>query len=1024
MQTDGSFRQTLGKMKRLGDMLYNRLFTPVGTAHVSGLYQTATPMHRIPDDGCFTPADGLAVWGGDGVYGWFRAAYTVPPELDGKALFLYPRMGYYEGTLWVNGRIHSNYAAKEVVFSHGNHYCNRFTPCAHVGEQFRFDLECYAYHDMPGTSPFSDEQRSFRYPMGDMDVCLRDDELMAFLFDLRVLLSLRDTLDERSFRRAEVENALYQAHLHLLYDPDEPDFRQGLRDAHPYLKDALSKHNGDTAPTVSLVGHSHMDTAWLWPITETKKKCARTYANQLNLMAEYPEYIFVQSSAYHGDVIRRHYPELFARIQQAVAQGRYEPNGGVWVECDCNITGGEYMVRQFLWGQRFTRKYFNYTSDTFWLPDTFGYAFAIPQIMRGCGIKYFLTTKMAWNDTTHFPYTSFYWQGLDGTRVLTHLNRIHEGPSPKMYRDMTDGADDIREKRASSMRLFSFGKGDGGGGPEFEFLEMARRLGDVEGVARSRYQTVSSFMQELEKTIQDPSVYAGEMYLELHRGTLTNQHEIKRNNRKAEIALHDLEAALVIDAVRRHTPASEETVTPLLGKLLVRQFHDILPGTCIHSVHEEARHTVSQVIEDARRETEALLPAAPARNSVSLFNTLSFDREDTVYLTTDAAGAEGHSSQSFVDLDGQPTLAVSGVQLPALGAAAVSLTDQPCTAPSPFKVTDRTVSTPFMDVVFDEQGAIASLTDRRNGRQLVDGMPFNAFLMTEDVPASYDNWDLDADTEDKYRRVGQLLSRQIIADGAVELRIRSKYRISDKSTLVQDMVFDARRPMITFDTVMDWQDEHRFLKAAFDTTLHCDGVRSEIQFGHIRRSNHRSTDAEKARFEVCNHKYSDLSETSYGVALLNDCKYGLSAKEGSMRLSLHKGGMRPDRAGDKGRHVCRYALLVHDAPFGAESVIRPAYQFNYVPVAKDGVLNVPSLVAVSAPNVIVEAVKPCEDTDKAYILRLYEAAGDYASVRLSFGHPVERVENCSMLEETQGEADTEQLTFRPFEIRTLRVAYA
>ena len=238
------------------------------------------------------------------------------------------------------------------------------------------------------------------------------------------------------------------------------------------------------------------------------------------------------------------------------------------------------------------------------------------------------------------------------------------------------------------------------------------------------------------------------------------------------------------------------------------------------------------------------------------------------------------------------------------------------------------------------------------------------------------------------------------------------------------MVFDARRPMITFDTVMDWQDEHRFLKAAFDTTLHCDGVRSEIQFGHIRRSNHRSTDAEKARFEVCNHKYSDLSETSYGVALLNDCKYGLSAKEGSMRLSLHKGGMRPDRAGDKGRHVCRYALLVHDAPFGAESVIRPAYQFNYVPVAKDGVLNVPSLVAVSAPNVIVEAVKPCEDTDKAYILRLYEAAGDYASVRLSFGHPVERVENCSMLEETQGEADTEQLTFRPFEIRTLRVAYA
>ncbi len=1021
-----SMLKTLGKLERLSDMLLERMFVPVGQAEGLRIYQTRTPLHQIPEESLYQPIPENRTWGADGMYGWFRASYTVPAEYDGKALYLYNHIDAYEGTLWVNGKTHSNYASKHEEGTHGNHYCNRICAAAKAGETFEFALECYSYHEMLGTQPFENLSTDFNYHIGSLDVCIRDDEMMEFLYDLKTLLSLHKALPENSFRRAEVDNALMKVHETVCYSPDtwtDEQFHQHLRAASPFMKEQLAKKNSDSAPFVGLIGHSHMDTAWLWPISETEKKCERTYANQLNLMEEYPEYKFVQSSAYHSDMIRRNNPELFERITKAVKEGRYEPNGGVWVECDCNLTGGEYLVRQFLWGQRFTRKYFGYTADSFWLPDTFGYSFAIPQIMKGCGVKYFQTTKMAWGDTTSFPYTSFYWQGMDGTKVLTHLNRIHAGPTPETLCNYTSGQEGIMEKEVSSMRLFSFGRGDGGGGPEFGMLEMARRLKDLDGVPRSGYQTVSEFMQNLEKTIHNPSVYADEMYLELHRGTLTNQVQIKRNNRDCEIALHNLELAIVRDAVEKGIAADGSEVNPLTNTLLVRQFHDILPGTCIHSVHEQTRKVVGETIAAARTRTRQLLEQNGTGTGISLMNPLSFTRKDTLHVPTEAAGVAGHASQAYEDLYGQRRLAVSNVEIPALAVCSLEQTGEACKEASPFKLEGSSLTTPFAKIRFNENGAIESMIDLHNGRELVGGQPFNTFMMVEDVPEAWDNWDLDADEEIKFQPAGKLLERRVVSDGAVELRIRSRYQLTDKSFIDQDMIFDANTPMISFETIIDWQEEHRFLKTAFDTTLHCDGVRNEVQFGYIRRSNHRSTETEKARFEVCNHKYTDLSENSYGATLLNDCKYGISVNEGSMRLSLHKGGVRPDHLGDKGRSYCRYALMIHDAPFGAESVIRPAYAFNYRPVEAAGVAEKKPLVTVGASDVIIETIKPCEDVQNAYIVRAYEAAGDYARTSLSFGHDVKAVYECNMLEEEKVQADPENLTFRPFEIKTLKVCY-
>lgn len=1022
MLTARAFEQTLSKLRRFSETLYSQLFHPVGQAENLRLFETTTPLNQIPDDALFLPAN-HARWGGEAVYGWFKAEFVVPSELNGQALYLYPRMKFYEATLWVNGRIHSNYAAKYIEDSHGNHYCNRITAKAKAHETLHFALECYAYHDMPGAHPLSEESYAdYTYPLGPIDICTRDDEVMDFLFDLRTLLSLQAALPRNDFKRAEVENTLERVFRVLYLDPGactEQQFRDGLHAAAPLIKSILSQTN---APSISawvgLIGHSHMDTAWLWPISETEKKCARTYANQLNLMAEYPEYKFIQSSAYHSDIIRRNHPELFERIQQAVAEGRYEPNGSVWVECDCNLTGGEYLIRQFLWGQHFTRKYFGYTSDCFWLPDTFGYAYSIPQIMKGCGVKYFLTTKLSWNDTNAFPYTSFYWQGLDGTKVLTHLNRIHLGPTPETLLEITNGNDSIREQRVSGMRLLAFGKGDGGGGPEFEMLEIARRLNDLNGLPRCGYQSVSHFMTQLENTIHEPSTYAGELYLELHRGTLTNQSQIKRNNRDCEIALHNLELITVMEAVHGHKAADSHSIAPLMNSLLVRQFHDILPGTCINTVHEEAIQTVSNCIKQARELTTALLPSC-TENTLCLTNPLSFDRTDTLHIETALTSVQGYPSQSYIDLEGKQMLAVSNVTLPAFSS--VMLEEGCSTSASVFEMTDNRLITPHAIITFNPEGMIASLIDRRTGRELVNGLPFNTFLMAEDLPALYDNWDFDPDTEEKFSIVGHLLERRIIADGPVELRIRSRYALSAKSYIEQDMVFDAATPLIAFETMIDWHEEHRFLKTAFDTSILSDGVRNEIQFGHIRRSNHRSTSMEKARFEICNHKYSDLSEHSYGIALLNDCKYGLSVNGGSMHLSLHKGGTRPDRKGDKGRHFCRYAILPHTGGFGATSVIQPAYMFNYHPI--EGFASHTSFISANNPGIIVETVKPCEETQHAYILRLYEAVGDYTRTSLCFNHQVKALYLCNMLEEEQQSIDPDSIVFAPFEIKTIKVCY-
>lgn len=1049
MYTERQLDRMLGKLKRLEEMLEPRLFTVVDTVPMKA-FRTDGSHHSVPQEGCFAECEDGMVFEGEGIYCWFRGQYLVPEALEGKTLFIYPRIQGYEGMLWVDGKPYGNFASKMIVGSHGNHYCDMLRQGANAGERIDIALEYYANHYIKGTQPFKTEaQKTFEIIYHPVDICLKDEELAEFYFDLKVANEMVEALEEKSFRRAAFVRALLQIHGLISYDfenEEEEVFREEIRLADRILKDVLKETNSASAPYAGLIGHSHMDTAWLWHRGETEKKCARTYANQMNLMDQYPEYTFVQSSAYHSDIIRRMYPNLFEDIRRRVAEGRYEPNGGVWIECDCNIPSGEYMVRQFVWGQKFTRENFGYTSDAFWLPDTFGYSASLPQIMQGCGVKYFLTTKIAWNDTNVFPYDTFCWKGIDGSSVLVHFNRTHVWPGPQTLKEnlLEQGSNTIKERAVSDMRLISYGFGDGGGGPEFGMIEVARRLKDLEGMPRTSHTTVSRFMQELEQRIVSPSTYNGELYLELHRGTLTNQHTIKRNNRKAEFALRDLEYVTVRDAIARGEAADAGQIDPLTDEMLTNQFHDILPGTCIPRAHDEAIAAVSHIIEEAGKRTEGLLASAARGQSeqnqedcaktVTLVNTLSFDRSDVVYLPFQGYYVDGDYRQQVIeDMDGNRKLAVLGLTIPAFGSRILKLTKEYREEASAFRREGNVLETPMVRVTFNEKGYMESFVDRRNGRELRgEGYALNTLLMAEEVSLGWDNWDVDADYECKFRDSAQLISSEVVADGAVEYRIRNRYRLTAKSTLEQDMIFRGDSPQVFFETRMDWQEEHRFLKTAFDTTIHTDYASQEVQFGYIRRVTNRNTEIEKAKFEVSNHKYTDLSDTRYGAAVLNDCKYGISVQEGQMRLSLHKGGCMPDFRGDKGVHECTYAFLPHMGSLSAVNVIQPAYLLNEKPLIVEGSLAMESLVKTGTDHIIVETVKPLETrgdgspSEKGFILRLYEAEGAADTVALDFGIPVKGLALTNMLEEVlQGYDPARRLTleFGPFEIKTLKVSY-
>ena len=1025
MKNESYINRTYGKFDRTLSRYVPLMFRHVADITDVTAMQTDEHLRLPPDAATMSPITPGQRWGHEWGNIWLHASITVPQTADGEILCVIPDVEAVEILCFKNGKPAGIINSKNR-FLGGEHSAMFISDCARAGETVTLDFECYAGHHCPGCAPFenydTDEANpdSYVHTYRGIKLVVMDKDMRDFVFDLATVLQMA-RLPADNFAAMQAHQALMNAFPYLIQDTrqaSEDELRESAAAMREIFAPVLKKNGGEASRGyVGVIGHSHMDTAWLWTVDETIRKCARTYAQVLTLMDMYPEYTFVQSSALHLDWMREYYPDIFEGIKQKVAEGRYEPNGGVWVECDCNITGGEAMVRQFLYGQRFTEKYLNYRSDSFWLPDTFGYNAAIPQIMQGCGVKYFYTTKIDWGDLTRFPMQSFVWRGLDGSEVISHLNRIHFIPDVASLSSMTR---DLIDKRSCDMRLASYGFGDGGGGPTHAMMEFLKRSQGLQGMPEVENTTVSKFMQKLEERRDELPVFDGELYLELHRGTLTKMHEVKLCNRLSEIALHDMELFSVLAGDSNLSERDE-----LYKHLLRNQFHDILPGTCISKVYERTLPEFHEVIDRARAKVQeyAARMTESKASTVSLYNTLSFAR-DTLATFDGEVSFDGALCQSYTDADGAPKTAVA-VHLPAMGAATLSAgaTD---TAISAFVRDGDTLTTPYYQVTFDENGYIASLYDTEADRELRrdGGAPLGTLWLGEDMPRDWDNWDIDDDALATMRPVLAPVSCEVVSCGALEYRIRATYRLTRRSTAVVDTVFYANTRRIDYDVKLDWNERHNMLKAGFDLALRSMTVKSEIQFGHIDRPTTRNTPHEATKFEICNHKWSDLSETRYGAAILNSGKYGLSCEGSDMRLTLKTGGVRPDPVTDCGVQYMSYALLPHMGGFDAETVIRPAYDFNYKPVVIDGKINAPALFSLSAPGVICEAVKVAEDIPGAYVLRLYEAERNAATCTLALNGAT-RVVETNMLEEPIAELPMTdgavKLKFRPFEIKTVLV---
>ncbi len=864
---------------------------------------------------------------------------------------------------------------------------HRYAPLGRVKRGAKLRVEAYASHPVAGTQPY-DTQHTFSLRSREDVRVFRSISLVTFdpaakeFFDA---LALLNGLYRAAAEDDPVRTAAYPVYEELFRilplsperRPDDGQFRKASACIGAYLS-ALPKA-GET-PYIGLVGHSHLDTAWLWTVEETRRKAMRTVANAVTLLKKYPSYRFLFSTVLYLDWIKRDSPALFEDIRALVKEGRFEPNGSTWVECDCNLTGGEALVRQFVRGKRFLRREFGYEADTFWLPDTFGYSAALPQILQKCGVKYFLTTKLSWNDTNEFPYDAFVWQGIDGSAVTVHFNTTQSDALPAFLKKRISSR---KEKHLNDCALVAYGYGDGGGGPSDEMVRRACKTAEIFPWAKTEHTSVSAFMEKL--SARPLPRYCGELYLELHRGTLTVHHDIKRNNRRLEGALHDAEFL----SVAAGKPEWKGVTDECYDVLMLNQFHDILPGTCIGEVNDISLRETGEAI--------SRLHALWENGGETYINTLCFPRTELVEC------ADGDAA-SYPDFDGNIRRAAL-YSFPPFGKG----TRIP---PSSIRYEDGVVRTPFYTARF-ENGEIVSLVC--GGREVAAGH-LNALKACECIPYRWDNWDIDADYPFKEEPV-RPVSTEVISSSGAEVRIRNRYAFGE-STLVSDTVLYAHSPEIRFVNRLDFREPHGMLRAYFPTNLVASASKSAVQFGYLERSVHRSTSVEQARFEVCNHKWSDLSETRFGLALLNDCKYGFSCEEGTLSLTLAKSGTHPDPRGDFGVKEFTYSLLPHEGGFAAESVVFPAEALNAPPV-RTSLLPVSPIRAISRPNIICETVKFGEEG--GIVLRLYECECARTRAELCLNETFE-IHEADLLEEPTnflGRHDRLELEWKPFEIKTL-----
>lgn len=852
--------------------------------------------------------------------------------------------------------------------------------------------ESWGGHFFPGYHPSEGgrvmtavavKKKSYPLLLSRPRILTKNDAIWNLYYDATVLRGLSRTLDENSLHYMKIISTLHRSLLALDFSCNDTELEERAKEAKALIRPLLEAKNGTIAPQIISVGNAHLDHAWLWPIAETTRKAARTALNMANYAIEFEDFSFMFTQPVQMLAVKEQYPSIYERVLDAYRQGRWEPQGTSWVEPDCMLPCGEALIRQFIEGLKANRElYPGYNAKVFWIPDSFGYNAQLPQILRGCGMKYFVTSKIGWNDTNSFPYDLFVWEGIDGTKIPAHMIiGAYEGKNePEQIKQCWDR---IRHKDLQPILMRSIGEGDGGGGTMLEDLEQMQREHDLQGLPRNRWGRLEDAMDEI-FTASPPSslpVYKGELYLELHRGTYTVQADIKKGNKALETALHNADYLLAMvfsnEGMSERVREAKVLINKAWRDLLTNQFHDILPGSCINKAMEEAKDSYRKALDTVKKAMELLQDDDAPRRTL-----------DLTCIPPKPTKKKG-SRKSVCIVEG------------------------------------RTIKTPWCSMQLDGYGGIASLcTVGPNGtsREIVgEGRSLNTITLSQDTTINWDAWDMEYDTLDGRIRIDKPVEISMETKGG-NVAIKTQHRLSGRSCLSQTMTVYANERRIDFDTVVDWHEEHKILRAEFPTAIQSASAQFAVPFGHVDRSTTENTSIERAQFEVPAHRWVHLGDASTSCVLASASKYGYRVKDGEMSISLLRSPSAPDPTADMGRHEFSYSFFVEDGNEGVSKAIDDGYCVSNPPVRLATNATLPIKASVASGKVVLETVKVSEKKD-GIVLRFYEALGAIGILDLSdYDTSVfKKVYECDMIEENLTELeekDLERLEFPPFKVRS------
>lgn len=972
-------------------------------------------------------------WKGWDQYNWLCTKISVPEELkDEEVIGLFDfgvpsgtgNNSHFESLLYLNGKPYQGVDGnhKEIFLEVGTN-------------GLELDLKFRVWSGLSGGGvPHDMAMEIMRAQFGVLDHPTDDLYFLA-----RNVLEAYSLLDDNNEYKRWLLNELVQTFCLVDYtEPKSQAFYESTKKAYDYLS---SKMDGRGKPnvSVSMLGHTHIDVAWLWRLRHTREKIARSFSTVNRLMDKYSHYSFLQSQAQLYEYIKKDYPDIYEHIKKRVAEGRWEPSGAMWVECDCNVVSGESLVRQILVGKNFFKEEFGYESQFLWLPDVFGYSWAMPQILKKSGVNTFMTTKISWNDMNKMPYDTFIWRGIDGSEVTAHfITTTDQGDSYYTYNGDTKPYavkgvwDNYSNKDTNNDLIISYGYGDGGGGPNRDMLKTISTLNKIPGIPSVKVETATSYFRRLNETIAKNEmngylpVWDGELYLEFHRGTYTSQSYNKRMNRKMESYLRDTEMMSVIANKLKALPYNKEDILKAWKIVLCHQFHDILPGSSIKEVYDDSREEYAQakaLLDNVMEQVERSL-IKNEENTYTVFNNSNWVRNSYITLSDGAEGdvfvdETGKTLKSTIK-NGEATVFIQGMK--PFAFVTIRKEKEEVREDTQILKTQK-VETPYYSIVWNEYGQLTSIYDKEAQREILpEGEKGNVLQVFEDKPRCFDAWELEPTIDLKKEEVKDLKHVEVKQNQlGIFVDFTWHYHKSEiKQTMC--LYFDKKR--IDFRTKVEWQERQKLLKAAFPVNIRAVDARFDIQYGNIRRPITRNNSWEAAKFEVIAHKWVDLAETGYGVALLNDCKYGHDIKENVMRISLLKSAVDPDYSADLGNHTFTYAILPHTKEWYESELEQEAFDLNNPLVAIKGVCEdmKGSLFTLDKENVEVDCIKRAEYSDQV-IMRFHEYMGKRSMVTVESSLDVEGWQECNLMEEPIEKVKQDAITIeiKPYEIKTIAI---